>query len=153
MIDAPNMAGTLSNFMPSLGSIRTKDIDRTAGRFDIERAGHGARCGVVGLRAMAWRCLVACAGELKPRRTRGATRADSSLPLIEARGDALYRCDEDVPSRDGRCCRGQMTWIGQWSIRDMISLLSCQDLRWICENELVVLKIYIPRTPLDCNGS
>jgi hypothetical protein len=75
--------------MPSLGSIRTKDIDRTAGRFDIERAGHGARCGIVGLCAMAWSCLVACEGGPKPRRTRGAIRADSSLPLIKEKVDTL----------------------------------------------------------------
>jgi hypothetical protein len=77
--------------------MRMKDIDRTAGRFDIDLAGHGRREGMFGLRtgdvialrsmALLCNCRVGI-GDRAAERTRRVARR---RPLIKAVVDALFR--------------------------------------------------------------
>ena len=80
--------------IPNRGMIRMKDIDRTAGRFDIDLAGHGRREGMFGLRtgdvialrimALLCSCRVGI-GDRAAGRTRRVARR---RPIIKAVVDA-----------------------------------------------------------------
>ena len=82
--------------IPNRGMIRMKDIDRTAGRFDIDLAGHGLREGMFGLRtgdvialrsmALLCNCRVGT-GDRAAERTRRVARR---RPLIKAVVDASF---------------------------------------------------------------
>jgi hypothetical protein len=90
IILAPSIAGSLSMLIPNRGMIRMKDIDRTAGRFDIDRAGHGRGVGRLGrcredVMTLLWRCLV----EAGARATERARRVARRRPLIGVVVDTL----------------------------------------------------------------
>lgn len=90
--------------MPNRGIIRMKDIERTAGRFDIDLAGHGRLEGRFGLCRPAVRALrrVAllrnCLDDAGDRATERARRVARRRPLIDVVVDtSFYRMYSNVP--------------------------------------------------------
>jgi len=76
--------------IPNRGMMRIKEIERTAGRFEIDRAGHGRRVGRLGrCREDVMALLCRCLAEGGARATERARRVAIRRALIEVVVDTL----------------------------------------------------------------